>query len=159
MLLEVVETVAQSLDLAVDEKITHETDQTTRGTLNASTTPAVSQVFSDSINLVAGEATLDLTSLTGPAGVTVNFDGLKVQLALFVCPSTNTAPILIQNGAANAYNLLGKDNASSETHEVLSGGFMGLGHNDRAEDVDATHKNVKFTGEGTETIEVILVAG
>lgn len=159
MLLEVEETVAESLDLAVDKKITHETSESTRGTLNASTTPAVSQVFSDSINLSGGEATLDLTDLTGPAGVAVTFDGLKVQLVKFACPSTNTLPILIQVGDSNAYNLLGKDNASSETLEILPGGSMALFHDDESEDVDATHKNVKFTGTGTETIEVILVAG
>lgn len=159
LLLEVEETVAQSLDLASDEKITHETSQTTRGTLNASSTPAVTKCFSDSINLAAGAATLDLTSLTGPAAVTVTFDGLKVQLVKFACPSTNTGPILVQKGDSNAYNLLGKDNASSETLEILPGGCMALFHDDESEDVDATHKNVKFTGTGTETIEVILVAG
>lgn len=159
MLLEVEETVAEALDLAADQAITHETDETTRGTLNASSTPAVTQCFSDSINLAAGSATLDLTSLTGPAGVTVTFSGLKVQLAKFACPSTNTAPILIQKGDATAYNLLGADNASAETFEVLPGGCMALYHDDESEDVDGTHKDVKFTGTGTETIEVMLVAG
>jgi hypothetical protein len=159
MLLEVEETVAGDLDLAVDRTITHETDETTRDTLNASSTVAVSQCFSDDITLTGGTATLDLTSLTGPAAVTVTFDGLKVQLAKFACPSDNAAAVLIQKGDATAYNLLGTDNASSETLEVLPGGWMGLGHNDEAEDVDATHKDVKFTGTAGDKIEVILVAG
>jgi hypothetical protein len=160
MLLEVEETVAESLDLAADQTITHETDETTRGTLNASSTPAATQCFSDSITLAGGgSATLDLTSLTGPAGVTVTFSGLTVQLAKFACPSDNVAAVLIQKDDANAYNLLGTDNASSETFEVLPGGWMGLGHNDGAEDVDATHKGVKFTGTVGDKIEVILVAG
>jgi hypothetical protein len=157
--LAVEETVAQSLDLAVDVPITHQTDETTRGTLNASSTPAVTKCFSDDLTLTAGEATLDLTSLTGPAGVTVTFNGLKVQLAKFACPSSNTNPVLIQKGDATAYNLLGADNASSETFEVLPGGCMALFHDNEAEDVDATHKDVKFTGTAGETIEVILVAG
>jgi hypothetical protein len=159
MLLDVDETVAQSLDFAADEKITHKIDQSTRGTLNASTTPAASETSSDSINLSGGGGTLDLTDLTGPAGNAVTFDGLKVQLLKFACPSTNTAPILIEKGDSNAYNLFGQDNGSSETIEVLPGGWYGIGHNGQSEEVDATHKNVKFTGTGTETIKVQLVAG
>lgn len=159
LLLEVDETLALSLDLAADVAHTHKTDETTRGTLNASSTPAVTKCFSDDLTLTAGTALLDLTSLTGPAGTSVTFNGLKVQLAKFACPSSNTAPVLIQKGAATAYNLLGKDNASSETFEVLPGGCMMLYHDDEAEDVDATHKDVKFTGTAGETIEVILVAG
>ena len=160
MLLQVEETVAQSLDLASDEKITHESDESTRGTLNASSTVPATQCFSDSLIIAGGgSATLDLTSLTGPAGVTVTFSGLKVQLAKFACPSDNAAAVLIQKGDATAYNLLGTDNASSETFEVLPGGWMGLGHNEQAEDVDATHKAVKFTGTAGDKIEVILVAG
>jgi hypothetical protein len=160
MLLEVKETVAQSLDLAVDVPIEHKTDESTYGTLNASSTVPATQCFSDSLTIAGGgSATLDLTSLTGPAGVTVTFSGLKVQLAKFACPSDNSAAVLIQKGDATAYNLLGTDNASSETFEVLPGGWMGLGHDDEAEDVDATHKDVKFTGTAGDKIEVVLVAG
>ena len=160
MLLDVDETVAESLDLAADKTITHKTDETTRGTLNVSSTVVASQCFSDSLTIGGGgSATLDLTSLTGPAGVTVTFSNLKVQLAKFACPSDNAAAVLIQKGDATAYNLLGVDNASSETLEVLPGGWMGLGHNDKAEDVDGTHKAVKFTGTAGDKIEVILVAG
>jgi hypothetical protein len=160
MLLDVDETVAEALDLADDKTITHTTDETTRGTLNLSSTVPVTEVFSDSLTIAGGgSATLDLADLTGPAGVTVTFSGLKVQLAKFACPSDNAAAVLIQVGDSNAYNLLGEDNASSETLEVLPGGWMGLGHNDKAEDVDGTHKNVKFTGTAGDKIEVILVAG
>lgn len=158
--LDVEEVLALSLDLADDVPHTHKTDETTRGTLTATTTPAVSKVFSKSVNLSSGAGSLDLTSLTGPAGTTVDFTGLKVHLVKLACPSTNTAGITVDRAASTAYNLFGADNASAEQVEVLPGASLLFYHgNDQTEDVDATHKDVQLAGTGSEAIEVILVAG
>lgn len=158
--LEVDETLALSQDLAAGETtFTHETTLTTRDTLNASSTPAVTKVFSDSLNLSGGAATLDLTALTGPASVTVDFTGLKVQLVKLACPTANTGGITVDRGATNAYNLFGEDNSSAEQVEILPGCSMLMFNNDKVADVSATVKNVQFAGTGTESIEVMLVAG
>lgn len=155
---EVRETLALGLDKADDPSFVHSLDSP-GSTLNASSTPPATKVFSDTVALVAGTKTLDLTALAGPASTSIDFTGLKVQIIAFRCPTGNTLPILVQKGAANAYNLLGADNASAETLEVLPGDGLLLYRHDTLEDVDATHKDIKFTGNGTETIDVILVAG
>lgn len=159
MRLQVEETIGTSLDLAAaDPTFVHDISDT-RATLNASSTPAVTKAMSDTINLVAGASTLDLTSLTGPAGAAVTFSGLKVQCVKLSCPTTNTAGITVGVGAANGYNLFGEDNASAEQVEILPGCACQFFLNDKTEDVDATHKNVDFAGTGTEAISVVLVAG
>lgn len=156
--LEVTETLALGLDNVDDPSFVHSIGSP-EGTLNASSTPPATKVFSDNVALVAGTKTLDLTALAGPASTSIDFTGLKVQLIALRCPTGNTLPILVQKGAANAYNLLGADNASAETLEVLPGDDVLLRRYDTLEDVDATHKDIKFTGNGTETINVLLVAG
>lgn len=157
---DVEETIALSEDLAEADPTYVHTIADTRGTLNATSTPAVTKTFSDTLNLTAGAATLDLTSLSGPAGTTVDFTDLKVHLVKLSCPSTNTAGITVDRGAANAYNLFGADNSTAEQVEVLPGATCEFFHgNNETEDVDATHKSVQFAGTGTEAIDVILVAG
>lgn len=160
MRLQVEETIALSEDLAqADPTYVHDIGGT-RGTLNAASTPAVTKTFSDTINLVDDAATLDLTSLSGPAGTTVDFTDLKVHVVKLSCPSSNTAGITVDRGAANAYNLFGADNASAEQVEVLPGATHMFYHgDDQTEGVDATHSDVQFAGTGTEAISVMLVAG
>lgn len=156
--LEVTEVLALGLDNVTDPSFVHSLGSP-NGTLSATTTPPVTKVFSDTIALVAGALTLDLQNLAGPSGTTVDFTDLKVQKIQLRCPEANTLPILVQKGDANAYNLLGKDNASAETIEVMPGDDVQFKRHDTLEDVDATHSDVKFTGNGTEGISVILVAG
>lgn len=158
LLFEVTETLALGLDNAEDASFVHSLGSP-GGTLSPTTTPPVTKPFTDNVSLVGGTKTLDLTALTGPASTTIDFTGLKVQLIALQCPTGNTLPILVQKGAANAYNLLGADNASAETIEVLPGDDVLIRRYDTLEDVDATHKDIKFTGNGTETINVGLVAG
>lgn len=159
MMLDVEETVAGELDLADDQTITHKTDEATLGTHHASSTPAVSQTFSDKVTLTGGTATLDLTSLTGQAGVPVTFADLKVQHVKVACQSDNAAAVVIQNGDSNAYNLHGRANSNADIVAVPPGGSKQWYNADQGEDVDATHKAVKFTGTAGDKVEVILVAG
>ena len=129
------------------------------GTLIASSTVPATKASSDDINLVAGAATIDLTSLPGPLSTTVTFDGLKVQLVKIKCPTTNTGGVTFAVGAANGYNLFGADNASAERVEVMPGGSEMRQTPNNGEDVDATHKNIDVTGTGTEAFQIELVAG
>lgn len=153
------ETLALGLDNASDPTFTH-TIGADAATLTSSTTPPVTKVYSDTINLSAGAATIDLQSMGGPVSSTIDFTGLKVQLVKLSCPSTNTAGITVDRGAANPYNLFGEDNGSAEQVEILPGaGLVLFNGADQTEDVDATHSDVQLAGTGTETIKVILVAG
>lgn len=128
-------------------------------TLTATTTPAVTKVYSARITLAAGAATADLTVLVDSKNDLLSFTGLKVQFVKLACPSTNTVGITVSKGDSNAYNLFGADNASSESVEVMPGAVMMFYHDDELEDVDATHKAIKFAGTGTEYIDVLIVAG
>lgn len=158
--LDVEETLALGLALAAGEtEYTQKTTEITRGTIKASSAVPATKAFSDSVNLVAGAATLDLTALAGPAGTTIDLTGLKVQAIKLACPASNTAGITVDRGASNAYNLFGEDNGSAEQVEVLPGCAVLLYQNDKLEDVDATHKDVQLAGTGTESIEIQLVAG
>ena len=130
------------------------------GVLNVSSTPAVTQEFSDNLALAAGAGALDLTSLAGPNGSTDDFTGLKVQVVKLKTPPSNTVSIIVEHkDGATGYNLFGDDNASDESIEVPPGTKLEFIYNDKLENVDGTHKDIKFTGNGTETINVMLVAG
>lgn len=156
---EVAETVASGLDNVADRAITHSLGADA-GTLGASSTPAATQTFSDTIALTAGAAALDLQSLAGPSSTTINFTGLKVQLIKIKTPATNADSIIVEHkDGATGYNLFGDDNASDESIEVPPDSVMQFKYNDKLEDVDGTHKDVKFTGTGTDGMQLQLTAG
>lgn len=160
MRLQVVETRALSADHASDPNITWDIEPTTRGTMNAMSTPAVSKTFVKRLNLVGGTLTIDLTALIEDNGDTVDFSTLKVQAYKLACPSTNTASITVtKKDASTGYSLFGEDNVSSESVELMPEDVCQFKRHDTLEDVDATHKDITFTGTGTEAIDVALVAG
>jgi hypothetical protein len=114
--LDATETLALSLDLETGTpKITHKIDGTVdsdalpaaAGTLNASSTPAATQVASDLITLTAGAHTIDLTAAPTRDGDTVDLSGLKVQAIKIACPTGNTEVVKLSAGASNGYNLGG----------------------------------------------------
>jgi hypothetical protein len=152
------ETPDQGLDNVTDVPMDHDIG-VVNGTLTASSTVPATKPFSDTISLAAGSASLDLTSLAGPSGTTITFDGLKVQLVKIKCPATNSGGVTFDVGAANGYNLFGADNASNESIEVMPGGAELRYIPNNGEDVDATHKNIDITGTGTDVFQIELVAG
>ncbi len=158
MKLLVTETPDLALDNADNVPFDHDIG-VVNGTLNASSTVPATKASSDDISLVAGGATIDLTSLPGPLSTTVTFDGLKVQLVKIKCPATNTGGITFAVHGASGYNLFGEDNASAERVEVMPGGSEMRETPDNGEDVDATHKQVAVTGTGTDVFQIELVAG
>lgn len=158
MLCQVTETLALGLAHAADPPTVHSLGSP-GSTLIATTTPPVTKVFSGTVTLSGGAGALDLTSLAGPQGTTVDFTGLKVQLIQLITPNNTVSIIVEHKDGATGYNLFGNDNASDESIEVPPNSEMQFKYKDTLEAVDGTHKDVKFTGTGTETIGVILVAG
>jgi hypothetical protein len=158
--LNVRETIALALDNVTDPTIDR-TIGANSATLNSGTTPAVTKTFDDTIALVAGAAVLDLTALTDAMGIAKTFTGLKIQLVKLHCPSTNTVGIVVSaKDDATGYCLFGVS-AAELTYkvQVMPGATVMLYHDDESADVDATHKDLTFTGAGVETIQVQLVAG
>lgn len=154
--------VTETKDIGLD-KVANPTQVHTlgrhAGTLTGSTSIPVTKTYSDTIALVAGSASVDLTNLPGPLSTTITFNGLKVQQLKIVCPVTNSGGVTFDIAGANGYNLFGADNASNESVEVMPGGLIQMQHNNNIEDVDATHKAITVTGTGTDTFDIILTAG
>ena len=155
------EVIALGLDFATDPTVPHKLTEAAAGTLTATTTPPVTKVFSDSVQLSGGVGALDLTALAGPNGTTIDFTGLKVQLVALRCATGNAAGITVDSkDAVTGYNLFGIDNAATaEKIEVLPGDAWGKKSVDTLENVDATHKDITLAGTDSDTIQVLLVAG
>ena len=152
------ETIGLSLNHASDPVVTHDLGSDA-ATLDGSSTPAVTKCYEGRVTLTAGDAQLDLTSLTDAKGDALTFNGLKVQFVKITAPSTNTQEIIVKRDSSNAYNLCGKDNADADRIGVVPGSKWMWYLDDEAEDVDATHKSVDFDGTGTEYLDILLVAG
>ena len=88
---------------ATKRRVTHDQFNTT-SELNAASTPPVTKVAALQAALTAGAATVDLTSLTGTNGATVDGTGLRVQAMKLRNPSTNANAITVVEGASNGYD-------------------------------------------------------
>lgn len=141
--------------------VTHNKFKVDNVTLDGSSTPIITTVVSFTQALTASAATIDLTSLTEAGGASVDLTGLKIQ-GLFIEPTdTNTATAKFTTGATNGYDLGG-----SATFEIVIGkGATGLSvgyaqtWNDDSQDVAATDKDIDIAGTGTESFDIIILAG
>ena len=133
--------------------ITHDQFGTLK-TLNASSTPPVSKMAAFQQALTAGAATIDLTSLTGTNGASVDGTGLRVQAIKFRNPAAND-PMTIVEGAANSYDGVGADFSL-----VLAGGAEALLFlNDAGTDISGTNKTLDISGTAVEELDVEIIMG
>ncbi len=122
--------------------------------LTAATTPPVTKHCEFTQALTAGAATIDLTALSGSLG-SVTFSGLKLQAYLFTNLGANV--MTISKGASNGYGL---DAAAADYDIVVAPGATVMGYiPDVAPDVSGSAKNIDIAGTGTQSLEVVLVAG
>ena len=154
-LVSVKETVALGLDQVTNPRIVHEITLPIPTSLNGTTTPPATKVWSDNVALVAGVKTLDLQALVNANLPNADFTGLKVQVFFMSCPSTNTGPITVVPGALNDYDLGG----ASMSVAVNPGDSIVFLFLDNAPDVAAADSELDFAGTGTETFDIIMVAG
>jgi hypothetical protein len=146
------ETLATDVEAASAPTIIH-SGFNTKQILNATSSPAVTKQIQRTLSMTAGALTINLASLTGTNGLAVDFTGLKVQHFKFINPGAN--PITFTFGASNPYLLLG----SGWKIIVPAGGEVAGKLNDQPPDVDSTHKNIDVSGTGTDSFNIILVAG
>ncbi len=142
--------------------ITHDFSRlmsTVEDTLTANSTVPVTRVWSDTLALVGGALTLDLTGLSGPYSSTTTFLTLKVQIVCIANPATATGALEVDVGASNGYNLFGEDNTKSDQVLIPPGGAVMFFGNNALADVAANEKNVDFVGTGTESFHILMVAG
>lgn len=155
--LKAVETLAASLDLASNPNITHEL-AVGRLTLNANSTPVASQVWSDTVALDTGAATIDLSSLSrGSALSALDLTGLKVQGFIIQSKAANTDTVGIDVGASNGYNLFG----ASDGRAVLSpGGAIMLYAPEDLPDVASGAKTIDLSSSDADAqVDVVILAG
>lgn len=124
-------------------------------TINATSTVPATKVVSFLQALTAGTATIDLTALTGANGASVTLSGLKVQYFYMKATATNTGAITATEGASNGYELLG----NGWTLAVADGMAVAVWGEDETPDVAAGAKTIDLSGTGSETVEIMIVAG
>jgi len=124
-------------------------------TYDADTTVPATKVAVFEQALTSGTATIDLTSMTGTNGATVDGTGLKPQLFKIRNKSTNAAVITIEIGASNGYTGFG----ASFSLTLGVGQTALITGNDAPADISGTVKTLDLTGTGVEILECLLVMG
>lgn len=154
--LQVVEVPDLDLAAAADPTVTHTLSNT--GRLTPATTPAVSKVWADQIQLSAGTLTIDLTNLDNGNLPNIDMTGLKVQIWKIFAASANTAHIVAVPAASNGYDFLGP--AASGSISIGPGGAAMMLFNEDLEDVDATNHDITFTSSDVDAIlDIQVLAG
>lgn len=153
------ETLAAALDLvATNPTIQHRvTYPGVAGTLDGSSTVAVDEVYSDTLNLSAGVRTIDLTALVSTLGITKDFTGKKVKALIIAASPSNTDGIKATDGSSNAYLIFAT--STGET-TVYPGCLVMHTFGSNLASIDATHKNILFTSSDVDAeFQIILVVG
>lgn len=153
----VVETLSSSSTpsaLEGNRRVTH-TAYNTSLPLTSTTDVPATVVAGFNTALTSGSGSIDLTSMTGTNGVTVDATSLKVQIIKVRASSDNTGAVTLSEGASNGYELAGDSwsVALSPGQELLMYG------NDKTPDVGASAKIIDLSGTGTDDVDVIVVAG
>ena len=150
------ETLESGVDGASNPVITHAALDVS-GTLRSSTTVPATKCSFDSVPLVAGAATIDLTALPMTANSATTFDatGLKVQVIRLENPSTNANNITFAEGASNGYSLWG----SAWAITLKPGQAVMYYGADGTPDVAAGDKTIDVTGTLVQPFKMSIVLG
>lgn len=144
-----------------------EADRTIRSTLkltqsmSSSTTPKVDKPPIS--QKIAATTTIDLTAVQGavmPSTATRSIDltSAKIVAAIFRAKTTNTSAVNIAPGGSDPYPIFGTGNdIDLKPGMVVGVGFDGVATTLPA--VSSTVKNITVTIAGSDSVEVILLAG
>jgi hypothetical protein len=121
--------------------------------LNAASTPPVTQVAEFLMTLVSGAKTINLRTLEGTNDGVVDGNGLKVQIVRIKNLGAN--PMTFKAGAANPHNMFG----ATDGQEIFPGGHVMIFSNDGGDDIDDTHKEWDVTGTAAQTAEITIIMG
>ena len=152
--LTVTETLETGVDAAANPNIVHDQFNVNE-TLNATSTVPATTVAADTIALSSGALTIDLTSLNGTNGVSVDGSGLNVQAVLLSNASGNTGAMTFVEGATNGHPLFG-----ASFSIVLQPGDSILAYfPDSGTAIGSSNKTIDVTGTGTESFDYQFVMG
>lgn len=126
------------------------------GEFTSATTPAVTEQYSDNLDLVAGTVTIDLTALDKGTLPDLDATGLKVQFIKIKADPTNTGTITAKPAAVNGYDLFG---ATGE--QVLAAGAeILINANSALDAVGAADKDIDVTSSDADAkLKIQLVFG
>ena len=157
--LKVTETIALGLDGVTDQAFVAQigTDVSS-GTKTPTSAVPCTQRWEDTISLVAGAHTIDLTALPNGNLANKDFTGLTVQFIKVINPSTNANSITVKDGATNGYLIYG-DTSGQVTIAPGMMNFHGAAETEGLAAVSATVKTIDITGTGTQSFKVQVVAG
>ncbi len=119
-------------------------------------TGPITDVYADTIALIAGAHTLDLTAIPQSGGGTLDATGLKVQAIRFENLSTNTNLMTIDDGASNGYNILG---AALGHVTIHPGAIFQMYFHDKLDNIAAADAEIDFGGTGTESFNLTILVG
>lgn len=119
--------------------------------------PAATKCAIFSKALSGGSATIDMTSLTGTNGATVDFTGLKVCVMKFKNPSSNANAITVAKGASNGFGLT--TSGTTFSIPIPPGGEITLESDEGTPDVGSGAKTLDLTGTSSQALQVTLIAG
>ncbi len=154
--------VTETLDLAVGSTVTNPKavrNLLDTGVLDANSTPATTDSWSDTLDLVGGTLTIALDALPNGNLPDKNFTGKRIIGFKFKPVTGNSAAIEVAPAVTDGYPIFGTADDKISLH---------VGDTEVAVRKDATLlpnvlggsvSDITFTGSGTDSIEVILVAG
>jgi hypothetical protein len=119
--------------------------------LNASSTPALTKWSSFLLTLTAGAATINLASLTGAGGTTVDGTGLRVQVIRIKNLGANA--MTFSEGASNGIAL------SCLPLVVAAGGIAQLYLADASPDIASGDRTIDVAGTLVQTAEISIGMG
>lgn len=152
----VIETLALQEDKNSDPPVTH-ADATFQNLLRnqAHATEPVDEVWSDSLQLVAGAATLDLAGLVRAVLTNVNLTGKKLQ-GFYLRTPANTAFVTVGPGATNPYNITGE---AASSLRLPPNSFWMAWLPEGLADVAGGAKEIDFASTDADAIvEIVFVA-
>lgn len=151
------ETLGVSLDLQVAAPTVIHSLSPISADLSATSTPVVSQIWSDSITLTAGAATIDLSSLARSGLATLDLSALKVQAFIVRARSTNTDTVTVADGGTNGYNIFG--DASGQV-TLAAGAAVSFYSPEGLQDIGSSDKTIDLSSSDADAIvDVVILAG
>lgn len=155
-------TVENTLDVSEDlianpiVNMVFTTNAVVKAIIDGSSTVPATTAWGKKQALSGGTATLDLEALARDNLPNLNLNGLRPQILFLFGSTANTAGISVAAGATNGHNILG---ASDGKVTILPGCLAMFFWNDKLDDVVGADSEVDLVGTGTETLEIIIVAG
>ena len=148
------EVLEANVPAANDKTVQHNGYDTVLSVSGSSMPPVTKCAFFEKA-LVAGAASIDLTSLVGTNGAAVSGTGLRVQFLKFRNKATNANPMTLTKGAANGYDGLG----TAFSVALPPGGEALVRAVDGGSDIGSANKTLDLAGVGTEVAELAIVLG